>query len=195
MKFSETALKGALIIHPEPVEDERGFFARTFCRKEFAERGLQTELVQCSISFNRKKGTIRGMHRQLPPREETRLVRCTRGAIYDVIVDLRPDSPTFRKWVAAELTENNRLQFYVPPGFAHGFQTLADESEVFYQMNEFYAPEYSSGVRFDDPALKIDWPHLVTIISAQIGSWLICFDLWASNRPKPVMKPIGRDKS
>ena len=166
MKFIETALKGALIIHPELVEDERGFFARTFCRNEFAARGLNPELVQCSISFNRKKGTIRGMHLQLPPCEEIRLVRCTRGAIYDVIVDLRSESPTFRKWIAAELTEANRHQLYVPAGFAHGFQTLGDDCEVFYQMTEFYAPQYSFGVRFDDPALKIDWPQPVTAISA-----------------------------
>ena len=171
MKFIETALKGALIIHPELVEDERGFFARTFCRNEFAARGLNPELVQCSISFNRKKGTIRGMHLQLPPCEEIRLVRCTRGAIYDVIVDLRSESPTFRKWIAAELTEANRHQLYVPAGFAHGFQTLGDDCEVFYQMTEFYAPQYSFGVRFDDPALKIDWPQPVTVISARDRSY------------------------
>ena len=118
-----------------------------------------------------KKGTIRGIHLQLPPCEETRLVRCTRGAIYDVIVDLRSDSPTFRKWVAAELTEANRHQLYVPTGFAHGFQTLVDDCEVFYQMTAFYAPEYSSGVRWDDPALKIDWPQPVTVISARDRSY------------------------
>ena len=171
MKFVETALQGALIIHPELIEDERGFFARTFCRSEFEARGLDGELVQCSISFNRKKGTIRGMHLQLPPCEETRLVRCTRGAIYDVIVDLRPDSPTYCKWIAAELTEANRHQLYIPPGFAHGFQTLIDDCEVFYQMSAFYAPECSSGVRWDDPALKIEWPQPVTVISARDRSY------------------------
>lgn len=156
--FSETGLKGAFIIEPSKLEDERGFFARTWCQKEFEAKGLNSRLVQCDISFNVRKGTLRGLHYQAPPYEETKLVRCTMGAIYDVIADLRRDSPSFGQWVAVELTADNRRMLYVPAGFAHGFQTLADNTEVFYQMSEFYCPEYAKGVRWDDPALGIEWP-------------------------------------
>jgi dTDP-4-dehydrorhamnose 3,5-epimerase len=156
--FTETKLKGAFVIEPERIEDERGFFARTFCEREFEARGLNARVAQCSISFNRKKGTLRGMHYQVAPHEEAKLVRCTRGAIYDVIIDLRADSPTFRQWVAVELTEDNRRMLYIPEGFAHGFQTLEDNTEVFYQISEFYHPESARGVRWDDPAFGIDWP-------------------------------------
>jgi len=158
MIFSETKLKGAFTIDIERVEDERGFFARTWCQREFEAHGLCAQLVQCNISFNKHKGTLRGMHYQAAPFAEVKLVRCTSGAIYDVIIDLRPDSPTFKRWVAAELTADNRRMLFIPEGFAHGFQTLTDGSEVFYQMSQFYAPEYARGVRWDDPAFEISWP-------------------------------------
>ena len=158
MIFTETKLKGAYIIEPERLEDERGFFARTFCQEEFAAHGLRTRFVQCSISFNKKKGTLRGMHYQVASHEEAKLVRCTMGAIYDVIIDLRPGSPTFTQWVAVELTAQNRKMLYVPEGLAHGFQTLEDDTEVFYQMSEFYYPESARGVRWDAPAFGIEWP-------------------------------------
>jgi dTDP-4-dehydrorhamnose 3,5-epimerase len=156
--FTELGLKGAFLIDVEPITDERGFFARSFCGREFKSRGLKTEVAQCNISFNANKGTLRGMHFQTAPKAEAKLVRCTRGAIYDVIIDLRADSPTYCKWEAVELTAENRRSLYIPEGFAHGFQTMEDGSEVFYQMFEFYSPEYSSGVRWDDPAFGIKWP-------------------------------------
>ncbi|MFQ5545347.1 MAG: dTDP-4-dehydrorhamnose 3,5-epimerase family protein, partial [Acidiferrobacterales bacterium] len=137
MIFTETQLKGAFVIEPELIEDERGSFARTFCRHEFEAHGLNSNLVQCNISFNKKKGTLRGMHYQASPHEEAKLVRCTRGAIYDVIIDLRPHSPTFKQWVAVDLTWDNRKIIYVPEGFAHGFQTLEDNSEILYHMSQF----------------------------------------------------------
>jgi dTDP-4-dehydrorhamnose 3,5-epimerase len=156
--FAETKLKGAYIIELERLEDERGFFARTFGHEEFAAHGLRTRFVQCSISFSQKKGTLRGMHYQVAPYEEAKLVRCTMGAIYDVIIDLRPGSPTFMQWLAAELTAQNRKMLYVPEGLAHGFQCLEDETEVSYQMSEFHHPDYAGGVRSDDPAFGIEWP-------------------------------------
>jgi dTDP-4-dehydrorhamnose 3,5-epimerase len=157
--FTETRLSGAFVIEPERIEDERGFFARTWCKREFREHGLNSDLVQCNVSFNRRAGTIRGMHYQAEPHEEAKLVRCTMGAIYDVIVDLRPESSTFREWVAVELTADNLKMLYVPEGFAHGFQTLVDESEVFYQMSETYVAELARGVRWDDPGIGIEWPE------------------------------------
>jgi len=157
LKFTETQLKGAYIIEPELIRDERGFFARSWCQKEFTERGLNTNLVQCNISFNLKKGTLRGMHYQAKPYEEAKLVRCTMGAIYDVIIDIRPESPTFKQWVAVELTAENRKMLYIPEGMAHGFQTLVDNTEVFYQMSEFYQAESASGVRWNDPAFNVEW--------------------------------------
>lgn len=165
MIFRETSLSGAYIIEPEFKEDERGFFARTWCQREFREHGLNTSLVQCNISFNKKKGTLRGMHFQKPPYEEAKLVRCTMGAIYDVIIDLRPDSSTFKKWFATELTAENRKMLYIPEGFAHGFITLTDNTEVFYQMSQFYYPEYAIGVRWNDPSFNIIWPIDVAVIS------------------------------
>lgn len=159
MIFTELKLGGAFVIDPERVQDERGFFARTWCQREFEVRHLNPRLVQCSISFNERKGTLRGMHFQASPRQETKLVRCTRGAIYDVIIDLRPRSATFRQFAAAELTSENRRMIYIPEGFAHGFQTLEDNSEVAYQMSEFWAPECSRGVRWNDPAFGILWPE------------------------------------
>ncbi|MDO9541023.1 MAG: dTDP-4-dehydrorhamnose 3,5-epimerase [Kiritimatiellia bacterium] len=165
MRFTETKLKGAFILAPEFLEDERGFFARTWCRREFEARGLNIRLVQCNISFNRHRGTLRGIHYQIEPHAEAKLVRCTMGAIYDVILDLRPDSATFKQWLAVELTAENRLMLYIPAGLAHGFQTLEDNTEVFYQMSEFYHPECARRVRYDDPAFAIRWPLPVTIVS------------------------------
>jgi dTDP-4-dehydrorhamnose 3,5-epimerase len=158
MRFVPTKLAGAFVVEPEPRGDERGFFARTFCRDEFAARGLNTTWVQCNVSFNRRAGTLRGLHWQADPHAEVKLVRCTAGAAFDVIVDLRPDSPTYRQWVAVELSADNRKAVYIPAGFAHGFQTLADGTELFYQMSEFYYPELARGARWDDPALRIEWP-------------------------------------
>lgn len=160
MIFRELELKGAFIIEPQRVEDERGFFARTWCRSEFEQHGLDSNLVQCNISFNNRKGTLRGMHFQRAPYAEAKLVRCTAGTIYDVIIDLRPASATFKHWCGTELAARNQLALYVPEGFAHGFLTLKDDSEVFYQMSEFYQPSYASGVRWNDPAFNISWPAL-----------------------------------
>lgn len=165
MIFTETTLKGAFMIEPERRHDERGFFARTWCQREFAAEGLPPEWVQCNISFNRQRGTLRGMHYQAAPYAEAKLVRCTMGAIYDVIIDLRSESPTFRQWLAVELTADNRRMLFIPQGFAHGFQTLTDDTEVFYQMSQFYVPEYARGVRWDDPAFKVSWPAEKRIIS------------------------------
>jgi dTDP-4-dehydrorhamnose 3,5-epimerase len=156
--FTETPLRGAFVIEPDSREDARGLFARTWCQREFAARGLDTRVAQCSTSFNRRRGTLRGMHYQGPPAEETKLVRCTRGAIYDVIIDLRLDSPTFTQHFAVVLTADNRKMFHIPGGFAHGFQTLEAATEVFYQMSEFYSPEHSRGVRWNDPIFGISWP-------------------------------------
>jgi dTDP-4-dehydrorhamnose 3,5-epimerase len=164
MIFFETELKGAFVIEPERKEDDRGFFARTWCENEFKEHGLNSHLVQCSISFNKMKGTLRGMHYQIEPFGEVKLVRCTRGEIIDVIIDLRPDSKTFKKHTSAILNEENRKMLYVPQGFAHGFQTLTDNAEVFYQMNQFYSPEHARGVRWNDPAFGIRWPDDQRII-------------------------------
>lgn len=165
MIFTDTKLRGAFIIDPEVLEDQRGFFARTWCQREFAARGLNPGLVQCSISFNRTRGTLRGMHYQAKPFEEARLVKCTAGEIYDVIIDLRPGSPTSMQWMALKLTGSNPRMLYVPEGFAHGFQTLQDDTEVYYQMSEFYVPECARGIRWDDPAFSIEWPAADRIIS------------------------------
>jgi dTDP-4-dehydrorhamnose 3,5-epimerase len=158
LKFLATPLPGAYVIEPELIEDNRGFFARSFCVREFAAHKLDTTLVQCNISFNTKAGTLRGMHLQVGPHEEAKVVRCTMGKIYDVIVDLRRESPSFRRWYAIELSAQNRRMLFIPQGLAHGFQTLEDNSEVFYQMSELYHPESARGVRFDDPCFAISWP-------------------------------------
>jgi len=172
MIFNETKLPGAFIIDVQRIEDDRGFFSRSFCRDEFAGRGLNPDVAQCNISFNRDAGTLRGMHYQSTPHAEDKLIRCTRGKLYDVIVDLRRESVTFRQWIALELTEENRLMLYVPKGCAHGFQTLEDNTEVFYQMSEFYHPESAHGVRWNDPAFGIQWPAGVpVIISERDRSW------------------------
>lgn len=167
MIFIETKLKGAFIIEPERLEDERGFFARTFCQKEFEERGLNPKVAQCNISFNKQKGTLRGLHYQVAPYEEAKLVHCTKGAIYDVIVDMRPCSLTFKQWLAVDLTAENGRILYIPEGFAHGFQTLEADTEVFYQMSEFYHPQYARGVRWNDPVFRIEWRIETPIISTK----------------------------
>ena len=165
MRFIGTPLAGAVVIEPERYEDERGFFARTWCQEEFAAHGLSPHVVQCNISYNRHKGTLRGMHYQLPPFAEEKLVRVTQGRIYDVIVDLRPNSETFLHWFGVELSQENRFALYAPQGFAHGFETLADDTEVFYQMSEFYAPEYGRGLRWNDPLINITWPEPIEMIA------------------------------
>ncbi len=172
MIFQETHLKGAYIIELKKLEDDRGFFARAWCQKEFEEHGLTARLVQCNLSFNPKKGTLRGMHYQVAPYEETKLIRCTKGAIFDAIIDLRPASPTYKSWFGAELTEENRKMLFVPEGFAHGYLTLVDHSEVFYQVSEFYQPGAESGLRWNDPAINIQWPlRGPMIISSKDRSW------------------------
>lgn len=171
MIFKDTTISGAVLVEMEEMVDERGFFARSFCRKEFEAHGLNPNVAQCNVSFNKTKGTLRGMHSQKPGHEEDKLVRCTRGAIHDVIIDLRPDSTSFLEHVAAELSAENRTALYVPKGVYHGFLTLTDDAEVFYQMSEFYVPGVDLGVRFDDPAFGIDWPGEVTVISDKDASY------------------------
>jgi dTDP-4-dehydrorhamnose 3,5-epimerase len=171
MIYRELPLSGAFLIEPEPAEDHRGFFARTFCAREFAGRGLKAEVVQCSVSFTAKKGAVRGLHYQMPPAAETKLVRCLRGAIFDVIVDLRRDSPTFGRHASVMLSERSLHALYIPEMFAHGFQTLTKGVEVLYQMSEFYAPEHARGLRHDDPTLRIDWPLPVADVSDRDASW------------------------
>jgi dTDP-4-dehydrorhamnose 3,5-epimerase len=163
--FTATKLPGAFVLEPERREDGRGFFARTWCRQEFAAHNLPTRLVQCNISFNTRRGTLRGLHYQAAPYGEAKLVRCTAGAIYDVIIDLRPDSAMFMQWLAVELTAENRRMLFIPEAFAHGFQTLVDHTEVFYQMSEFYVPDAARGIRWNDPAFGIRWPDAERIIS------------------------------
>ena len=165
MNFVETPLKGAFIIEPERLEDDRGFFARTWCKREFEAHGLNPNMVQCNVSFNRVRGTLRGMHYQAPPFEEAKLVRCTMGAIYDVLIDLRRGSLTFKQYFAVEISSRNFLMAYIPEGFAHGFLTLENNTEVFYQMSEFYAPDHARGVRWYDPTFGIEWPAEVKVIS------------------------------
>jgi dTDP-4-dehydrorhamnose 3,5-epimerase len=171
MIFTETKLKGAFILDLEHREDDRGFFARTFCAKEFEAHGLKPTVAQCNLSFNHKAGTMRGMHYQIPPAAETKLVRCTRGAIYDVIIDLRPDSPTYMEYVGVELSADNRRALYVPELFAHGYLALTDGAEVGYQVGEFYTPGYERGIRYDDPAFEIEWPMSVAVISDKDAAW------------------------
>ena len=173
MHFVETSLAGAFVIELERLEDDRGFFARTWCRREFEEQGLSTEIAQCNLSFNRRAGTLRGLHYQVAPNEEAKTIRCTRGAVYDVIVDLRPESPTFKQWNAVKLSAGNRSAIYVPEGFAHGFQTLVDETEMLYQVSEFHTPEAERGLRWDDPTFGIVWPETAErILSDRDRAWL-----------------------
>jgi dTDP-4-dehydrorhamnose 3,5-epimerase len=173
VKFVETPLPGAWVIELEEIEDERGWFARTFDAEEFRARGLNPDVVQCNASFNARRGTLRGMHYQAEPHGESKLVRCVQGTVFDVAVDLRPDSPTCRKWHGIELSAENRLAFYIPAGLAHGFQTLTDDCEVVYQMGHHYVPEAVLGVRYDDPSFAIEWPppHGELIISERDASY------------------------
>jgi dTDP-4-dehydrorhamnose 3,5-epimerase len=173
VRFVPAPLEGAFVVEPELLEDERGFFARSFCRDEFVAHGLDPSVAQCNVSFNRQRGTLRGLHYQATPHEEAKLVRCTRGAIWDVIVDLRESSATRYRWFAAELTADNRRALYAPAGFAHGFQTLADGSEVFYQMSASYHPESARGVRWDDPAIGITWPIRDPVLSTRDRSYAL----------------------
>jgi dTDP-4-dehydrorhamnose 3,5-epimerase len=171
MRFTETKLKGAFIVEIEKLTDVRGFFARCWCAKEFEARGLNSRVVQTNLSFNRKKATLRGMHYQIAPHQESKLIRCTRGAIYDVIIDLRPASPTYKQWTGVELTAGNYTLFFIPEDFAHGFITLADNTEITYQVSQFYAPGSEKGIRYDDPTFDIQWPLEVRVISDKDSNW------------------------
>ena len=172
MIFTETKLKGAFIIDIERREDERGFFARAWCQKEFEAHGLNTRWVQANLAFSKKKGTLRGLHFQVGPYEEIKLMRCIRGAIYDVILDLRSESPTYMQWLGVELTADNHKMLYVPEGFAHGYQSLADNTEGFYPVSQFYTPGSERGVRWNDPAFGIEWPMIKNmILSEKDKSW------------------------
>ena len=171
MLFTEMAIKGVYLIGLERKEDHRGFFARAWCHQEFDTHGLNPSLVQVNVGFSRKKGTLRGMHFQRHPHQEAQLVRCTMGQIFDVAVDLRPNSPTYRQWVGAELTADNRAMLYVPEGCAHGYQTLQDDAEVVYQTSTFFSATHATGVRFDDPAFGIVWPMGVEVISEMDKVW------------------------
>jgi dTDP-4-dehydrorhamnose 3,5-epimerase len=171
MIFTETNLKGAYVLDLNKIEDSRGFFAYLYEGREMATRGLSDRVVQVKLSYNVRKGTLRGLHLQRPPAAETKLVRCIRGSVYDVIVDLREGSPTFLQHVAVELSAENRKALYVPRMFAHGYQTLTPDAEVMYQVDEFYAPQHESGLRFDDPALKIHWPLTITDVSPKDAAW------------------------
>jgi dTDP-4-dehydrorhamnose 3,5-epimerase len=166
MIFDPTPIAGAFLVRLEPKQDERGFFARSWCRDELHARGLSRELAQCNISYNRRRGTLRGLHYQAPPNAEAKLVRCTRGRIFDVVVDLRPSAPTFKNWWSAELSADNRDMVYIPEGLAHGFMTLEDDAEVAYQMSTPYRPESARGLRYDDPAFAITWPFEPALIGS-----------------------------
>jgi len=176
MQFTATKLAGAFIIDLELRGDNRGFFARTFCAKEFAAYNLKPTVAQCNLSFNYKKGTLRGMHYQIAPATENKLIRCTKGAIYDVIIDMRPESPTYLSHIGVELTADNHRALYVPEMFAHGYQTLTDGAEVAYQVSEFYTPGYERGLRYDDPAFDIDWPLPISEISEKDAGWPLLFE-------------------
>jgi len=171
MKFTETKLKGAFIVEIEKLTDTRGFFARSWCSKEFDAHGLTARVVQANVSFNRRKGTLRGMHYQIATFQENKLIRCTRGAIYDVIIDLRPESPTYKQWMGVELTADNYTLLFVPEDFAHGFITLMDNTEITYQVSQFYTPGSEKGIRFDDPTFNIQWPLEVSVISDKDRTW------------------------
>ena len=171
MQFTATELEGAMIVDLQRLEDERGFFARSFCRREFEQLAMNSDVVQANVSYNVNKGTLRGMHYQVAPAPETKLVRCTRGSIVDVIVDMRESSPTYRQHIQVELTAQNHRALFVPANFAHGFQTLEDDSEVMYLVSGFYTPECERGLRFNDPALNIQWPVPVEHISDKDRQW------------------------
>jgi dTDP-4-dehydrorhamnose 3,5-epimerase len=168
---AETGLAGVLVVEPERHVDQRGWFARAYCRREFAEHGIDFVPVQISISSNTRRGTLRGLHFQVPPQSEAKLVLCTRGAAFDVAADLRPDSPTYRRWTSVELTAASRRAIYVPAGCAHGFETLEDDTELLYLISEFYEPSLQQGVRWDDPALEVEWPVKPTVLSERDRSF------------------------
>lgn len=171
MRFRPLEIAGVVLVEQDRREDDRGFFARTFCRDEFAAAGLPVHFPQCNTSFNARRGTVRGMHFQRPPHEEPKLVRCTRGAIFDAVVDLRPESPTYLAWLGVELSADNGHALYVPPGFAHGFQTLADATDVLYHMGEVFHPDAAGGIRWDDPAVGVRWPLPVSVISERDATY------------------------
>ena len=173
MKFTRTRLEGVWLIELDPRGDERGSFVRTYCEKEFAARGFDSRFVQCNVSYNRRAGTLRGMHYQIEPHSEGKLVRCTMGSIFDVIIDLRTDSPSYLKWFAEDLSAENRTALFIPRGFAHGFQTLVDNSEVLYQMTEFFHLGSARGIRWDDPLLAIRWPLGNPIVSDKDGAYAL----------------------
>jgi dTDP-4-dehydrorhamnose 3,5-epimerase len=172
MIFSPTRIRGAMVVEMEPCEDERGLFARGFCRKEFEAHGLNPDVAQANIGLSRRRGTLRGLHYQIPPHAETKLVRCTSGVVFDVIVDLRPESASYKQWVGVELTAANRRMLYAPEGCAHGYLALADDTEVFYLVSEFYSPGAERGLRWNDPAFRIEWPITEDLrISDKDRSW------------------------
>lgn len=171
MRFTPTPLAGAYLVHLEPHVDERGLFARAFCAAEFAAQGLETSFVQANISTNKQAGTVRGLHFQHAPHAEVKLVRCVKGALFDVVVDMREGSPTYLRWFGAELSDENGLMMYVPRGFAHGYQSLSDEAAAFYMVSAAYAPEAEGGLRFDDPKLAIDWPRPAAAVSGKDAQW------------------------
>jgi dTDP-4-dehydrorhamnose 3,5-epimerase len=171
MTFEETTVSGALVVAPQRIQDERGYFGRIWCRRELSERGLNADVVQSNVGFSQRKGTLRGLHFQRDRHAEVKIVRCTRGAVFDVVVDLRPGSPSYRRWYGVELTPENGKMIYVPEGCAQGYLTLTDDSEIYYHTTAFYAPEFASGVRYDDPAFGIVWPLPVSVISPQDQRW------------------------
>lgn len=181
MKFTDIGLQGAYLIELEPIADARGFFARAFCANEFREAGLEPTVAQCNISTNHRKGTLRGMHYQLPPAGENKLVRCTRGAIWDAIIDMRPDSPTFGRSYGVELSADNRKALYVPEMFAHGYLTLTDDAEIHYMVSEFYSPGHEAGLHYDDPTFGVEWPIAVEVISEKDAAW----PLWQEREGGP----------
>jgi dTDP-4-dehydrorhamnose 3,5-epimerase len=174
MIFHETPLQGAYVIEPERINDDRGFFARIWCQNELKQQGLKSEIAQSNVGFNNRKGTLRGLHFQETPHAEVKIVRCSRGAIFDVIVDLRPESQSYKRWFGVDLSEENCKMIYVPEGFAQGYMTLADNTEIYYHTTEFYSPETASGVRYDDPAFGIVWPLEIEVISQQDREWPYC---------------------
>ena len=187
MTFTETPLPGAYIIEPDQFRDERGFFARSWCRDELARQGLDPSVAQMNISYNFRRGTLRGMHFQQSPHEEVKIVRCTRGRVFDVLLDLRPESPTYLKWFGVELSADNYRMLYIPKRFGHGYQTLEDHSDIFYLVSAFYAPAHASGVLYNDPAFGIHWPLEVSEISEKDRSWP-AFD-GRPIFPEPGVKP------
>lgn len=191
MFFTETKLQGAWIIDLERREDERGFFARAFCQREFEGHGLKPVIAQANVAFNKLKGTLRGMHFQFPPAPETKLVRCTRGAILDIIVDLRPESPTYLQHVEVELNEENNRAIYVPERFAHGYQCLVDRTETSYQVGEFYTPGAEGGLRYDDPVLGLKWPLPVSVISEKDRGWELLDRVGLEIIARMALEPVG----